>query len=142
MHEDRQGTLWAAPYHGGLNKLDLMSGQFIIYTEKDGLPSNNIQNILEDDRGCLWLTTQSGLSRFDPRSETFKNFDRDDGIRNNFNFMTSSVKGRNGELYFGGENGIDYFHPDSIRDNPLTPPRWCSLNLRATTATMMKGNRL
>jgi ligand-binding sensor domain-containing protein len=122
VHEDRTGMVWAAPWYGGLNKLDPETGQVTVYTEKHGLASNYINSILEDDHGRIWMTTLNGLSRFDPRSETFKNFDRNDGVLNNFNFWNASAKSRNGELYFGGEDGIDYVHPDSIRDNPHIPP--------------------
>jgi signal transduction histidine kinase/ligand-binding sensor domain-containing protein/CheY-like chemotaxis protein len=45
------------------------------YTTKNGLPSNNVQAIVEDDKGFIWLATQNGLSRFD--STQFSNFSRD-----------------------------------------------------------------
>ncbi len=122
VFEDRAGTLWAAPWYGGLNKLDRDTGHFIIYTEKNGLPSNQIVSIAEDERGRLWLGTLNGLSRFDPQREIFKNFDVGDGLQNHSFNWNACIKSRSGELFFGGENGIDYFHPDSIRDNPHLPP--------------------
>ena len=45
------------------------------YLAKDGLPSNNIQDIVQDDDGFIWLATQEGLSRFD--SSKFLNFSKD-----------------------------------------------------------------
>jgi signal transduction histidine kinase/ligand-binding sensor domain-containing protein/CheY-like chemotaxis protein len=45
------------------------------YSTKNGLSSNNIQDIIEDENGFLWLATQKGLSRFD--SDKFKNFQKD-----------------------------------------------------------------
>lgn len=123
VHEDRQGTLWAAPWMSGLTKYDPETGQFTVYTEADGLPGSDITTMVEDDRGHLWLTTQYALSRFDPRTETFKNFDRDDGLINDgFQSWHASAKSQTGELFFGDRNGIDYVHPDSIRDNPHIPP--------------------
>ncbi|MCL4704711.1 response regulator [bacterium] len=123
VHEDREGILWAAPWYGGLNKLDPETGQVTIYTEKHGLASNYITSILEDDHGRIWLTTLNGLSRFDPRSATFKNFDYSDGLlHTKYDLWNVSTKSRTGELFFGGENGVDYVQPDSIRDNPHLPP--------------------
>lgn len=123
VHEDQEGTLWTAPWYGGLNKLAPESGHVTIYTEQHGLPSNYISSIIEDDNGHLWLTTKNGLSRFDRSSETFKNFDHDDGLLNtDFDYRNVSLKRKTGEVYFGGENGIDFVHPDSIRDNPHVPP--------------------
>ena len=37
------------------------------YTERNGLPSNHVYGILPDDTGRLWLSTNSGLVRLDPR---------------------------------------------------------------------------
>ena len=123
VHEDRKGMVWAAPWYGGLNRLDPESGRVTIFTEKDGLSSNYISSITEDDYGRLWLTTKNGLSRFDPLTETFKNFDRDDGLLNSdFDSRYLSLKSRTGEVFFGGVNGINFVHPDSIRDNPHIPP--------------------
>lgn len=41
--------------------------QFIFdhYTQKDGLSFNNCYFILEDERGFIWISTESGLNRFD-----------------------------------------------------------------------------
>lgn len=123
VHEDREGILWAAPWYGGLNKLNPKTGQVTIYSEKHGLASNYITSMLEDDHGRIWLTTLNGLSRFDPRSATFKNFDFSDGLlHTKYDLWNVSTKSRTGELFFGGENGVDYVHPDSIRDNPHIPP--------------------
>ena len=55
----------------GLNRFDLNTKTFKHYTEKDGLPNNVVLGILEDDHGKLWLTTNNGLSQFDPLPETF-----------------------------------------------------------------------
>lgn len=44
------------------------------YTTKNGMPSNNVQAIVEDEKGFIWLATQNGLSRFD--SAQFTNYSR------------------------------------------------------------------
>ncbi|MFQ5639709.1 MAG: two-component regulator propeller domain-containing protein [bacterium] len=116
IHEDRAGTLWVGT-SGGLNKLDRSTGQFHYYTEKEGLPDNSVGGILEDNQGRLWLSTH-GLSRFDPQSGTVRNYGVEDGLLNG---SGSLAQGKSGEMFFCGDNGIDYFHPDSIRDNPHTP---------------------
>ena len=123
VYEDRMGMVWAAPWYGGLNKLDPETGQVTIYTEKHGLGSNYITSILEDDNGCIWSTTLNGLSRFDPQSGIFKNFNQADGLINTgYGMWNFNMRSRTGELFFGGEKGIDFVHPDSIRDNKHIPP--------------------
>jgi len=117
-----RNTLWIGTVGGGLNKFDRETGQFTHYTEKDGLPNDAIYGILEDDNGHLWLSTNKGLSRFDPKTETFKNYDVTDGLQSNEFNSWAYCKSRSGEMFFGGINGFNAFHPDSIKDNPYLPP--------------------
>jgi len=56
-------------------------GTFKTYTQEDGLPNNIIYGILEDEDGNLWMSTNQGLSKFDPRRSKFKNFDLSDGLQ-------------------------------------------------------------
>ena len=43
---------------------------------KDGLPNDFIYNILEDERGRLWLTTNKGLACFNTEEGTFLNYSK------------------------------------------------------------------
>ncbi|MCT4645097.1 MAG: hypothetical protein N4A74_08940, partial [Carboxylicivirga sp.] len=53
---------------------------FVSYQEKDGLPDNEINGILEDSFGFLWISTNKGISRFNPEDETFVNYSEYDGV--------------------------------------------------------------
>ena len=90
---------------------------------EDGLPSDFVTGILEDDRGNLWLSTTNGLSKFNPQTETFRNYDVEDGLQSNeFEELSAYCKSKTGELIFGGVNGFNIFYPDSIKDNTHIPP--------------------
>ena len=122
IYNDSSGNLWIGTVGGGLNKLNRNKNIFKKYYQKDGLPNDTILGILEDDHGNLWLSTNFGLSKFDPVKETFKNYDQRDGFQSNeFNQM-SHLKLRSGEMAFGGINGLNIFHPDDIKDNQFIPP--------------------
>ncbi|HXX64879.1 MAG TPA: two-component regulator propeller domain-containing protein [Bacteroidota bacterium] len=122
LYEDRAGTLWVGTF-GGLNRLDRSTGTFKRYSVKDGLANDFVFGILEDDHGNLWMSTNDGISRFDPRREQFKSFDYTDGLQGDeFNQGAYARDARTGEIYFGGGNGFNLFHPDSVRDNPYIPP--------------------
>ncbi|NIR47733.1 AAA domain-containing protein [candidate division KSB1 bacterium] len=122
IYEDETGTLWIGTYGGGLNRLDRETGTFTYYKEKDGLPNNVVYGILEDDRGNFWISTNNGLSRFDPRTETFKNYDVNDGLQSNEFNLGAYHKTGEGEMFFGGINGLNAFYPEDIKDNPFVPP--------------------
>jgi len=120
IHEDRAGTLWAGGFDG-LYRFNRQDGSFTRYTEGEGLPSSTIRCIREDGVGRLWLSTQKGISRFDPHKETFRNYDVSDGLQSN-EFSDGCYQGRDGEMFFGGSNGLNAFFPESITDDPFVPP--------------------
>jgi two-component system sensor histidine kinase ChiS len=115
------GILWIGT-RNGLNKFDRESGSFLHYQAKDGLADNIIQGILQDNQGNLWLSTVSGLSKFNPRSETFINYDVSDGLQSNEFKIGAYLKTRKGQLFFGGINGLNYFHPEKVVENKYIPP--------------------
>ena len=126
IYESNSGgkyTIWLGTL-GGLSKLNLKNNEeryFSNFTVYDGLPSNIIYGILEDDKGNLWLSTGNGLSKFNPVIESFKNFDVEDWISDNRSRFGAYFENLNGKMFFGTNNGITSFYPDSIKDNPYLP---------------------
>ena len=66
--------------------------------------------------GRLWISTKKGISRFDPRTETFRNYDVSDGLQGDEFSRGCHQQGRNGEMFFCGSDGITAFSPEDIRD--------------------------
>ena len=71
IYQAKNGVLWIWTSGGGLNKLvpgdnEESPPTFIHYKEKDGLSSNIINGILEDNHHNIWLSTKNGLSKFNP----------------------------------------------------------------------------
>ena len=119
--EAADSTLWVGT-SGGLNKFNRQQKTFTTYHIKEGLPSEVIKGIQEDDQGMIWLSTNAGLSRLNPETGIFKNYDHSDGLQDDEYYQCSSYKSRNGELYFGGVNGFNVFLPEDIQSNPYIPP--------------------
>ena len=119
---DKSGNTWIGTEGGGLNKFNLENESFTIYTMEDGLPNNVIWGILLDEKGNLWISTNNGLSRFNPETESFFNYDRSDGLQALEFAFGAHYKSRTEEMFFGGEKGINYFYPDSVKINPYVPP--------------------
>ncbi|NOY60951.1 MAG: hypothetical protein GXO75_18735, partial [Calditrichaeota bacterium] len=114
--------LWVGTWSGGLNKLDIEKGTFRHFMETDGLSSNTIYSMLQDDKGCLWLGTKNGLTKFDPQTETFNTFVLEDGVHfTNFYQGAAFKNNKTGEFLFGG-SGIVAFFPDSIKGYVNFPP--------------------
>ncbi len=62
------------------------------------------------------------MSKFNLKTAEFKNFDLSDGLQSNEFNEGAYLKSRKGEMFFGGINGFNRFHPDSIRENSHIPP--------------------
>ncbi len=122
IFEDSAGQIWVGGRNGGLNKFNTTTEDFDHYTTLDGLPNNAIYGILEDDHQNLWLSTNQGISKFSPQEKSFQNFESGDGLQSNEFNQGAFFKGLDGVMYFGGINGFNFFHPDSIRPNIHTPP--------------------
>lgn len=118
--DEAAGVLWAGTA-GGLNRLNIPAGQWTAYTSRQGLPSDTVVGIQPDDLGGLWLSTTRGLSRFDPVLGVFRNYNVRDGLQGNQYHIASSAHASDGELFFGGTNGVNFFHTADIFDNPYEP---------------------
>jgi signal transduction histidine kinase/ligand-binding sensor domain-containing protein/AraC-like DNA-binding protein len=114
--------LWIGTAGGGLNKFNREDGTFKHFTESDGLPNNVVYGILPDRKGRLWLSTNKGLSVFNPLEESFRNYDVRDGLQSNEFNTGAFFPGKSGGMFFGGIKGLNHFFPDEIMDNPYKPP--------------------
>lgn len=122
VFEDSKGNIWFGTNYGGLCLLtNFNKKEFKSFGMDRGLNTMNISSILEDDHGILWISTDHGISSFNPQTKIFRNFDMEDGLLSKEFTYGSKLKTSNGYLYFGGTNGVNFFHPDSIRFN-VNPP--------------------
>jgi len=119
---DKKGIFWIGTFGGGLNRFDPRTETFAHYTENNSeLPNNVIYAVLGDDHGNIWVSSNRGLSKFIPETDDFINYDIDDGLQSKEFNGHACYRNRDGEMFFGGINGFNVFHPDSIRDNPYEP---------------------
>lgn len=120
--EDGFGHLWIGSGNGGLYLFDKERMRMLAnYTEKDGLSNNFIYGILKDDNGLLWMSTNRGISVFDPFKKQFRNYDINDGLQSNEFNSGAYYKTRNNELLFGGINGFNIIEPSKIPFNTTKP---------------------
>lgn len=117
-----QGGLWIGT-DSGLNYLNIESGHFTSYFERDGLNNAIIQSILEDKEGNIWVSSQQGISylSFKAGEISVKNFDTFDGLQGNFFNDDAASITQAGHLIFGGINGLSVFRPEEIRRDNYPP---------------------
>ena len=123
-----------------MNRLNIHNRTFEILTARDGLPSDVIVGILEDNEGSLWLSTNDGISKFNPNSKKFKNYDQSNGLVSQAFNPDASFRDKSGYFYFRSGNGYNRFHPDSLLTNNHKPPVFIT-NFRINNQTVpIKNN--
>ncbi|MBC8051498.1 MAG: response regulator [Sphingobacteriaceae bacterium] len=121
IYGDRKGNIWVGTMGGGLSLWNPKTKKFINYGEADGLPNNIVNSIAEDANGDLWLSTNNGISRFNPIKKTFKNFSAFNGLQSQEFNLGAGVASSTGEIYFGGNNGFNVINPLDIPENKNLP---------------------
>lgn len=119
--KDTSGTMWFGTYGQGINRLSFVGAKakFESYSTEDGIANNIVYGILEDNDKKLWLSTDNGLSLFEPETEKTRNFYKTDGLLNNQYYWSAYYKNASGKLYFGGMSGLNTFYPSWISNRSI-----------------------
>ena len=122
IYLDQENTIWLGTYDRGLVRATEAEGEirYTVYDAGDGAPGNAVYGIVGDRDGNIWISTQHGLGKFDPVSERFENFYREDGLLSNYFMWKSYFKSPDGYLYFGTVDGLNVFYPDEIITDTLS----------------------
>lgn len=120
--QDAAGNVWVGTTTGGMEVYNSAGVKTASYTQQQGLPDNNVLGILEDRySGTIWASTGNGLARYSPATKRFTVYTEADGLAGNVFNNYSYFRSSNGQLFFGGFNGLTGFNPQYIKDN-TTPP--------------------
>lgn len=112
--------LWVCTKGGGLNRLDKNTNDFFHLTTRQGLIDDVVYGILADDAGNTWGSTNKGIFCMSPVKQTngnkwsFRNFTKANGLQDDEFNTAAYAKLPNGNLAFGGVNGLNIFNPKEI----------------------------
>lgn len=121
IFKDSKGDLWIGTIGAGLHKLVRdCTGEEIIIRYRQWLPESDVESILEDDQGNLWIGG-AGLFKFNPDTKSYLKYDVEDGLQSNSFKVGAACEAKDGTMYFGGINGISFFDPNTIQINPHPP---------------------
>lgn len=114
--EASDGTLWLGSNGYGLYRRVIDKDgreSFESLKQEDGLVYNGVKGIVEDRNGRLWITTQNGLSVYDPQVEVFTNYSQSDGLVNPHFYWNSAIKDDDGMIFLGSEGGLIGVHGEN-----------------------------
>lgn len=94
--------------------------RFTNYTVADGLPTNKVNDIIQDSRGFVWMGTAQGLVRFDGNKFTVYNHSRADSNSMPFDDVSNCIELNNHELVFECNGKMWMLNPMNGKQHP--PP--------------------
>ncbi len=122
IKEDQQGTIWIIAYGSGISRYIDSSDSFESFSSLHGLPSDAIFGVLMDRAGMLWISSNAGLSVFDPQAkQVLRSYNQHDGLPGREFAYKAFFQASDGEMFFGGLNGLTRFYPERIRHNRHAP---------------------
>lgn len=98
----------------GIFKVDSTGKILSHLTKEKGLPDECIYAMAFDESGSLWCSSNKGIFKVNIADNSILQLTKDDGLQEN-EFNTNAVaKTADGEVFFGGVNGVSSFYPGAI----------------------------
>ena len=119
IFEDERQQLWIGSADKGLFRILPGENKVVRYSEKDGLPSDDVRAVITDLNGRVWLATNRGLCCFDPARGDIRSFNVYDGLPGNDFTSNAFYRMVDGGILAGSLNGIVRFNPADIQRNDL-----------------------
>jgi len=121
VFEDSKSNFWVGTLGGGLNLFNKQKQAFVPYSFPDGGSYAIINSISEDDKGFIWVATNSGLISFEPGTSHFRKYTPANNLQGNEFFIGAVLKADNGQILFGGHNGFNIVDPETLATNKHLP---------------------
>ena len=119
---DSRDRLWVASENAGLYCYDELQNAFWSITMTNGLPSDAVNTVAEDDDGKLWVGTSNGLAVVDPSSRSVQaTYSLDDGLASKHVTLKSAKRLRSGDMAFGTFSGLVIANQSRRSVQPAAP---------------------
>jgi signal transduction histidine kinase len=134
FYEDAENILWIGTAGGGLHRYE--NGKFTSYTTRQGLFSDEIFSILDDDAGWLWMSCSKGVFRANKQElndyavhrasrVASIGYGKTDGMETpqcNGIGSPAAWRDRNKRLWFATSKGVVEVNPDTVKIDRKPPP--------------------
>jgi ligand-binding sensor domain-containing protein/signal transduction histidine kinase len=124
---DSRGWLWIGLRYKGVSMTKdptAETPQFINYSTANGLASDAVWAIAEDDFGRMYFGTGKGLDQLDLTTGRVRHFNTDDGLASDI--INDCLKDRAGNIWIGTTLGLSKFNPRAERTTNAATPVYLS----------------
>jgi signal transduction histidine kinase/DNA-binding response OmpR family regulator len=109
---DIAGRIWIGTGEGAIIVHDILAGEFKDISSTFHAPDGGIFNIVNDDNGHIWISTNKRIVEFNPDNLAVREYSgTDDDVLVNSFLANSYFKNAKGEIMYGGNRGISIFSP-------------------------------
>ncbi|MDC3253015.1 hypothetical protein OAU25_02050 [Crocinitomicaceae bacterium] len=137
VYKDKQGTFWLGTSGSGLVMWNENTKKTTIFNKSHGLPNDVIYGIVADNKETLWLSTNKGLCSFGNMGKAVKIYTEAHGLMSNEFNLGAFMKTKQGELFFGGIYGFNYFQPGGLK-NRMGDVKIKFIKLRSDNKDLLK----
>ncbi|MCS6817265.1 MAG: histidine kinase [Blastocatellia bacterium] len=123
LFEDRRGWIWIGLRYRGVSMTKNPQAErptFVNYSTREGLSSDSVSCITEDDEGKIYLGTSRGLNQLDPVTGRIRHLRAWDGLAGDA--ITDCLKDRHGNIWIATTSGVSRYDPRAERSAPPAPP--------------------
>ncbi|WP_190285660.1 ATP-binding protein [Montanilutibacter psychrotolerans] len=143
-YTDRLGHVWVAT-QAGLNRMvvvDKGTVRFQRYGIAEGLPDMTVSAITSDTQDALWVGTNRGIARWDPKLDRFESYLKPDGVPDGEIGKGAAFLSSDRGLYFGGVDGVWRLDAERVRMAKSAPVLLSDYEAGGRRAVNLRGSEL
>lgn len=114
LYQASNKEIWIGTDGAGLFSYNKKTDVLKWYINFKGLHEKSISSISESNDGSIWISGKKGITKLDFKNKISLNYSTYDGLLGNDFNNNSVLKDKNGLLYFGSYEGVNYFDPASL----------------------------
>lgn len=107
-----------------------------VYDEGDGLTGNEVQAVVEDEHGTIWVSTQYGLCWFDEEAGRFRACYLSSTFQGDIYSVGAACRGPLGRLWLGTQDGVAVVSPERMVQDGRLPQKPLLMEVKADGATI------
>jgi signal transduction histidine kinase/ligand-binding sensor domain-containing protein len=115
--QEYDNKLWIGSFNEGLWTLDLSNPDNPVITNISrtrGIQNITVYSTIPDNEGNLWMSTNAGITRYNPTTDKYLDFAVTEGLQQEEFNRLASAHCANGDIAFGGINGLNIFNPKKV----------------------------
>lgn len=140
LFKDSKARIWVCTIGGGLNLYHPDSRSFTRIDTQAGFRNKDVQAIVEDKRGILWVTNTNNITSLNPDTLETHTYTDKSWVQNGEFNHGAAYRLSSGELLFGGANGFNLLNPDKVTSN-LAKPNVFFTELELLNETILPSSR-